>query len=78
MAAIAQPTSTAALAMPQSSYRNSLHTAVVAAAATFMGALLVSALMALSIVLAGPLSASDGAPSSQPVPQPTAAQGLGL
>jgi hypothetical protein len=38
-------------------------------------ALIVSALMTVSILLAGPLP-SVGAPSAQPLPQPSAIRGL--
>lgn len=74
MAAIAQPSATAALPLPRVIHRNGLHTVVVTAAATFAGAMVVSALMALSILLAGPLTNDDAAPSSQPLPQPSAVQ----
>ncbi|HET6746410.1 MAG TPA: hypothetical protein VFH90_11270 [Candidatus Limnocylindria bacterium] len=78
MPAIAQPRSAASLPLPRATHRNGLHTAVVATAATFVGALLISALMAASVLLTGPLPVYDGGPSSQPVPQPTATSGLDL
>jgi hypothetical protein len=76
MAAIAQPHSTTALPVPSATHRNGLHTAVLATVATLVGALILSILMALSVMFAGPSRLIDTAPLAEPVPQPSAAYGL--
>jgi hypothetical protein len=52
--------------------RQALLTTLIVAA----GALAISVLMTLSIVLAGPLPSPGGAPQPHPMPQPSAVHGL--
>lgn len=53
-----------------------LRAAVLTTMAVAAGALAISVLMTLSIVLAGPLPSSDAAPQPHPLPQPSAVQGV--
>jgi chorismate synthase len=53
-----------------------LRAAVLTTLVVAAGALAISVLMTLSIVLAGPLPSSGGVPQPQPLPQPSAIHGL--
>ena len=78
MAAIAHVRSTAAMPAPRAR-RNGLHTTVLTMILTLIGALVISALMALSVTMAGPLPAPYSWPDDvrlqQPAAQPSAAPG---
>jgi hypothetical protein len=80
MAAAAQPHSTPYLtprrgaSLPGATYR----TAVLTTLFVLAGALLISIMMTVAMLLAGPPRTWDGAPLSQPLPQPSAAYGLDL
>jgi hypothetical protein len=53
-------------------------TAILTTLAVVAGALLISVLMTVAMLLAGPPRVWDGAPLPEPVAQPSAAQGLDL
>jgi hypothetical protein len=55
-----------------------LRTITLTSLAVVIGALMISALMALSILLTSPAPWWDMAPMAQPMPQPSAAAGLDL
>ena len=78
MAAIAHVRSAVTTPAPRA-HRNGLHTAVLTVILTLIGALAISALMALSVTMAGPLPAPHPWPDDvrlqQPVAQPSAAPG---
>lgn len=79
MAAIAHFRSAAAMPAPRA-HRNGLHTAVLTAILTSIGALLISGLMAWSITMAGPLPAPYSGPDDvrllPPQAQPSAEPGF--
>ena len=53
-----------------------LHTALLATAAVIVGGFLIGVLLVVSLMLAGPLPATDGAaPVPQVLPQPSATSG---
>ena len=52
--------------------------ALLTTAAVFVGAVLISVLMALSILLTNPAPGWDMAPMAQPMPHPSAEAGLDL
>lgn len=66
-------TQTGALAAPAQG--SALHTALLTAAAVIVGSFLIGLLLVASMMLAGPLPASEGAPLPQLMPQPSATSG---
>jgi hypothetical protein len=80
MAALAHPQSAPyptlrrGAALPVRPYR----TAVLTAMAVVAGALVISLLMTVSMLMAGTSARWDTAPLAEPVPQPSAAQGFDL
>ena len=52
-----------------------MHTALLTTAAVMVGSFLIALLLIASVMLAGPLPASEGDPLPQRVPQPSAAAG---
>ena len=53
-----------------------LHTALMTTAAVIVGSFLIGLLLVVSVMLAGPVPATEGAPLPQQMPQPSAAAGL--
>jgi hypothetical protein len=80
MAVAAQPQSADyPMLRPRPSSRGATYrTAVLTTVAVIVGALVISGLLTISMVLAEPPRAWDSAPLSQPLPQPSAAYGLDL
>jgi hypothetical protein len=68
------PTLRRRTALPAGTFR----TAVLSAMAVVAGALVISLLMTVSMLLAGTSARWDTAPLAEPVPQPSAAQGFDL
>ena len=67
-------TQTGALAAP--AQVSALHTALMTAAAVIVGSFLIAVVLTMSVLMAGPLPASNGAaPLPQMLPQPSAEAG---